>query len=152
MKFRMVDRILAWEPRRMIRGVKAVSFEEYELRERLGDEPCLPESLVMEALFQLGNWLIVLSSGYTRMGLVLQWDEVRFLDRLRPGRRLLMEVNVQSWRDDGILLNGLASDGEKTIATGSRCLAVPVSLADYHDPADLRVLFSEIHQSPIPNP
>lgn len=145
MKFRMVDRILAWEPRRMIRGVKAVSFEEYELRERLGDEPCLPESLVMEALFQLGNWLVVLSTDYTQMGLVVQWDEVRFLNRLRPGRRLLMEVNVHAWRDDGILLDGSASDGEKTIATGSRCLAVPVSLADYQDPDDLRVLFSEIH-------
>ena len=152
MKFRMVDRILAWEPRRMIRGVKAVSFEEYELRERLGDEPCLPESLVMEALFQLGNWLIVLSSDYTRMGLVVQWDEVRFLNRLRPGHRLLMEVNVLTWRDDGILMDGSASDGEKTIVMGSRCLAVPVSLADYQNPDDLRVLFSEIHQSPIPNP
>jgi 3-hydroxymyristoyl/3-hydroxydecanoyl-(acyl carrier protein) dehydratase len=150
MKFRMVDRILAWEPRRMIRGVKAVSFEEYELRERLGDEPCLPESLVMEALFQLGNWLIVLSSDYTRMGLVVQWGEVRFLARLRPGRRLLMEVNVRTWRDDGILLDGSASDGEKTIVTGSRCLAVPVALADYRDPDDLRVLFSEIHPGEDP--
>ncbi len=111
MKFRMVDRILAWEPRRRIRGIKAVSFEEYELRERLGDEPCLPESLVMEALFQLGNWLIVLSSDYTQMGVVVQWDEVRFMGRFRPGRRLHMEVTVRAWRDDGVVLDGSVSDG-----------------------------------------
>ena len=161
MKFRMVDRILSWEPQRVIRGIKAVSFEEYELRERLGDEPCLPESLVMEAMFQLGTWLVVLSTDYTQMGLIVQWDEIQFLSRLRPGHRLQMEVVVRTWRDDGIVLDGRASDGEKTIAVGRRCLAVPVSLPDYHDPDDLRVLFSEIHagesptrqpSSPIPNP
>ena len=146
MKFRMVDRILTWEPRRLIRGVKAVSFEEYELRERLGDEPCLPESLVMEALFQLGNWLIVLSSDYAQMGLVVQWNEIRFLGRLRPGKRLHMEVRVRTWRDEGIVLDGSASDGDRPVAIGSRCVAVPVALADYHDPSDLRVLFSEIHR------
>jgi 3-hydroxyacyl-[acyl-carrier-protein] dehydratase len=150
MKFRMVDRILAWEPRRMIRGIKAISFEEYELRERLGDEPCLPESLLMEALFQLGNWLVVLSTDYTQMGMVVQWDAVRFLGRFRPGQRLHMEVNVRTWRDDGIVLDGSASDGDKVVAIGSRCLAVPVLLADYHDPDDLRVLFSEIHCGEAP--
>ena len=144
MKFRMVDRILAWQPRRMIRGVKAVSFEEYELRRRLGDEPCLPETLVMEALFQLGNWLLVLSSDYTTMGMVVQWEEARFPERLRPGRRLHMEVTVRAWREEGVLLDGIARDGEKTVAIGRRCLAVPVALADYCDPDDLRVLFSEM--------
>ena len=62
MKFRLVDRILDWEPRRVIRGVKAVSFEEYELKRAWGDEPCLPESLVLESLLQLGNWLVIRSS------------------------------------------------------------------------------------------
>jgi 3-hydroxymyristoyl/3-hydroxydecanoyl-(acyl carrier protein) dehydratase len=152
MKFRMIDRILAWKPRRTIRGVKAVSFEEYELRKRLGDEPCLPESLVLEALFQLGNWLVILSSDFTRMGLVVQWREVRFPARLRPGRRLHIDVTVRRWRDDGMLFDASASDGQQTIVAGSRCLAVPAPLADYYDPDDLRVLFSEIHQSLIPNP
>ena len=146
MRFRMVDRILAWEPQRLIRGVKTVSFEEYELRRHLGDEPCLPESLVMEALFQLGNWLLVLSSDFTKMGLVVQWDEAQFPSRLRPSRRLHIEVAVRSWREDGVILDGTACDGEKTVLVGRRCLAVPVPLTDYCAPDDLRVLFSEIYR------
>jgi hypothetical protein len=55
MKFRMVDRILSWEPETRIRGVKTVSFEEYCLRSPLGYEERLPESLLVESLFQLGN-------------------------------------------------------------------------------------------------
>ena len=88
MKFRMVDRILAWEARRMIRGIKTVSFEEYELKERLGDEPCLPESLLMESLFQLGNWLVILSSDFSQMGMVVRLEEVQFDARLASGRSI----------------------------------------------------------------
>jgi len=146
MKFRMVDRILSWEPHRLIRGVKAVSFEEYELRRPLGDEPCLPESLVMESLFQLGNWLVVLSTGFTRMGLVVRLDEVAFPARLRPGSQLRMEVEVRCWREDGILFDGCATSGQQTIAMGRGCLAVPVVLDEYQSAHDVKVLFSEIHR------
>ena len=146
MKFRMVDRILAWEPRRTIRGIKTVSFEEYELKEAQGDEPCLPESLVMESLFQLGNWLVILSSDFSQMGLVVRFDEVRFAKRLRPGRHLRMEAEVRSWREDGILFDGRAMTGQQTLASGRGCLALPVALSDYHNPDDLRVLFSEIYR------
>ena len=30
MKFRMVNRILSWEPHKSIRGLKTLSFEEYK--------------------------------------------------------------------------------------------------------------------------
>jgi 3-hydroxymyristoyl/3-hydroxydecanoyl-(acyl carrier protein) dehydratase len=144
MKFRFVDRILAWTPRRAIRGVKTVSFEEYQLKAAFGGEPALPESLLVEGLFQLGNWLIVLSSGFAEMA--LRFEEVRFHDALRPGQAVRMEAVVRSWRTDGVLFDGLASAGGRTIAEGRGCLAAPVALADYCDPADLQVLFSEIYR------
>ena len=144
MKFRMVDRILAWEPHRTIRGVKAVSFEEYVLRERLGYPPCLPESLILESLFQLANWLVILSTDYAQMCIGAQWDEARFLGPLLPGRRLHMEVSVSGWRDDGVIVEGTVSDGRQSIASVRRCLTALLPLADYYDPDDLRVLYSEI--------
>jgi 3-hydroxymyristoyl/3-hydroxydecanoyl-(acyl carrier protein) dehydratase len=145
MKFRLVDRIVAWEARESIRGVKGVSFEEYELRRALGDEPCLPESLVVESLLQLGNWLVILSSDFTEMALIFRIEEIRFRDRLRPGQRLLGEVRVRSYRPDGILFDGYARVGAEVVAEGRGCLASPVPLAEFHDPQDLRVLFSEIY-------
>lgn len=149
MKFRMVDCILHWEPRRSIRGIKSVSFEEYQLRGPLGDEPCLPESLMLESLFQLGNWLIVLTSDYRQMGMIVRIDEVRWRRRLRPGERLEMEAIVRSYRDDGVLFDGQAtSDGEE-IALGRGCLASPVPLAEYSSPEDLQTLFSEIYRPPV---
>ena len=38
MRHRLVDKILSWSPKGCIRGVKAVSFEEYSIRQPLGYE------------------------------------------------------------------------------------------------------------------
>ncbi|MGB2821180.1 MAG: hypothetical protein WBF17_09375 [Phycisphaerae bacterium] len=144
MKFRMVDRIVAWEPRRAIRGVKTVSFEEYRLKAPLGETAHLPETLLVESLFQLGNWLVVLTSDFTQMGMIVRIGEVTFVDRLGPGQRLDMDITVRRYRDDGILFDGTATVAGRVIASGTGCLAIPVPLAEYHDPADLRVLYREI--------
>jgi 3-hydroxyacyl-[acyl-carrier-protein] dehydratase len=146
MKFRMVDRILDWEPHRMIRGIKAVSFEEYELRQRLGYPPALPESLVMESLFQLANWLVILSTNFEQMGIAIKLDEAKFFGPVLPGRRLYMEAFVRGWHEDSAILEGTVSDDEKIVATGTRCLTALLPLAEYYVPDDLRVLFSEIYR------
>ena len=145
MKFRMVDRILAWQPRqrhsrrqgRLLRGVP--------VKEPFGDEPCLPETLLVESLFQLGNWLVMLVVRFHRDGPggAIRGDP--FPARLAPGQSLRMEVDVRSYRGDGVVLDGRGLVGARTIAEGRGCLAAPVPLADYQDPDALRVLFSEIY-------
>ena len=52
MKFRMVDQIHRWEKQRSISGVKTVSFEEYNLKAPFGSPAHLPETLLIESLFQ----------------------------------------------------------------------------------------------------
>jgi 3-hydroxymyristoyl/3-hydroxydecanoyl-(acyl carrier protein) dehydratase len=146
MKFRMVDRIVDFEGKRSIRGVKTVSFEEYELKSALGDEAHLPETLLMEGLFQLGNWLIMLSSDFSQMGLLIRINSADFLDRVRPGQSVAFEATVRSYRSDGILFDGTAHVDSKIIAAGRGCLAAPVALENYYDPDDLRVLFSQIYR------
>lgn len=106
MKWRLVDKILAWSPNERIIGQKAVSFEEYSLKESFGGEACLPEMLLLESFLQLGNWLILLSSDFNEMGMVVRLAEVRFLAPLRPGQIVEMEVNLLRRREDGFELAG----------------------------------------------
>lgn len=146
MKLRMVDRILSWQPRASIRGIKTVSFEEYSLKEPFGCEPYLPESLLMESMFQLGNWLVMLSSDFQQMGVLVRTREIRFHELARPGRQLLLNVDVRRYRDDGITFDGRVLVDGRVIAEGRGCLAAPVALSEYHDADDLRVLFSEIYR------
>ena len=57
-----------------------------------------------------------------------------------------MEVDVASYRNDGVQFNGRALATDRVIGAGRGCLATLVDLEDYQDPADLRVLFSEIYR------
>jgi 3-hydroxyacyl-[acyl-carrier-protein] dehydratase len=142
----MVDRIVDFKRRKSIRGIKTVSFEEYQLKSAFSGETCLPESLIMESLFQLGNWLIILTSDFSKMGLLVRTSHVQFKQRLRPGQSMLMEVQVRSYRDDGVLFDGQALVEGKTIACGTGCLASFAELSEYDDPNDLKTLFSDIYK------
>jgi 3-hydroxymyristoyl/3-hydroxydecanoyl-(acyl carrier protein) dehydratase len=142
----MVDRIVGFERCKSIRAAKTVSFEEYQLKSTFGDRPCLPESLVLESLFQSGVWLIMLSSDFAKMGLLVRAQEVRFIEPVRPGQTMFLEVQARSYRSDGVLFDGQARVNRKTVAYGKGCLASVVQLAEYFAPDDLKVLFSEIYR------
>ncbi|MCX6903693.1 MAG: hypothetical protein NTW03_09495 [Verrucomicrobia bacterium] len=150
MKFRLVDRILAWSPYERIVGVKAVSFEEYSLKEAFGEEARLPETLLLESFLQLGNWLILLSSGYRQMGMVVRISEARFCDALRPGQHVQMEITLVRRSQDGFELSGEGRVNGRAVITGIGCLAAPVPAAEYVNPDNLRVLFSEIYRPENP--
>lgn len=144
MKFRMVDQIRSWEHQLCISGVKTVSFEEYDLKSAFGSPAHLPETLLMESLFQLGNWLIVLSSDFTQMAMITRTRHVQFDRQVVPGQAVTLDASVRRYREDGILFDGRATVVSDQVAVGEGCLAVPVPLAEYCSPDDLRVLFSEI--------
>jgi 3-hydroxymyristoyl/3-hydroxydecanoyl-(acyl carrier protein) dehydratase len=146
MKFRFVDRIISWTPYQRITGLKAVSFEEYSLKEPLGELARLPETLLLESFLQLGNWLILLSSDFSQMGMVVRISEVRFHAGLGPGQQVRMDVALTRRREDGFELSGEGRVDGRPVITGLGCLAAPVPAADYVNSEDLRVLFSEIYQ------
>jgi 3-hydroxymyristoyl/3-hydroxydecanoyl-(acyl carrier protein) dehydratase len=146
MKWRFVDRILSWTPNERITGIKAVSFEEYSLKDAFGGEAFLPETLLLESFMQLGNWLILLSSDFNEMGMVVRISEVRFHEPLLPAQQVRMEVRLSRRREDGFELSGEGRVNGKSIITGLGCLAVPLPTKECVDPADLRVVFSEIYQ------
>lgn len=146
MKFRFLDRITSWTPYERITGCKSVSFEEYSLKEAFGDTARLPETFLLESFLQLGNWLILLSSDFNEIGMVIRLGEVRFHEPVLPARQVSMQVNLSRRHEDGFELFGEGRVDGKIVITGSGCLAVPVPAADFIDPQDMRVLFSEIYQ------
>ena len=122
MKFRMVDRILAYEWYRSIRGIKAVSFEEYRLRPAIDVQPQLPESLLLQSLIELGNWLLILSSDFTRSSQLASLDRVELHGALRPGEQLLIDVTLTHHDDRTANFTGR---GRTAGARASICGDVP---------------------------
>ncbi|SPE59138.1 putative hydroxymyristoyl-(Acyl carrier protein) dehydratase [Verrucomicrobia bacterium] len=146
MKFRLVDKITSWAAWQNITGVKAVSFEEYSLKEAFGEPPRLPELLLLESFLQLGNWLVMLSSDFRQMGMLARISEVRFQGSLLPGQRLQLEVRMNRRRDEGFELAGQGQADGRSLISGTGCVAALAPLAEYQNPEDLRVLFSEIYE------
>jgi 3-hydroxymyristoyl/3-hydroxydecanoyl-(acyl carrier protein) dehydratase len=146
MRFRLVDKISAWTPWHSISGIKAVSFEEYSLKEAFGHPPGLPEMLVLESVLQLGNWLVMLSSDFQQMGMLARISEVRFSGGLLPGQRLFLHVTVGRRRQDGFEFAGQGQAEGRNVISGQGCLASVAPLAEYQSPEDMRVLFSEIYE------
>jgi 3-hydroxymyristoyl/3-hydroxydecanoyl-(acyl carrier protein) dehydratase len=144
MKFRMVDKILEWQSCRGIRGVKAVSFEEYELKNAFGGDARLPESLLVESLFQLGNWLVMLSSDFQQMGMVKEFESVRFSGMLRPGQHLTINLQAKQYDEQCVVFDAQGCNGAKNIVEVEASVLELVSLNEYYCPEDLRVLYSEI--------
>ena len=146
MKFRMVDQILAWEAKRFIRGTKVVSFEEYCLRQSQGTGEHLPESLLLESLLQLGNWLVILSSQFTQLGMVCAIERVEFCSALGPGEQMSVEVSVGDWGQSGMTFHGQGLAGNREVVRVQEWRVECGPLAEYIAPEDLRVLYSEIHR------
>jgi len=152
MKFRLVDKITSWSRWQHISGIKAVSFEEYSLKDAFGENPRLPEALLLESFLQLGNWLVMLSSDFQQMGMVARISEVRFHGELLPGQRLHLEARLVRRREEGFEMAGHGLVNGRIVISGLGCLAYPAALADYLDPDDMRMLFSEICEPASPQP
>ena len=144
MRFRLVDKILSLQSGRLIETVKAVSFEEYQLCHPLGiDEQWVP-TLLVEAMLQSGNWLIIASSDFTQLGLVVQIKKINIKRPPGRGERVRFEVGISSLRSEAALLEGRGWIGDEEVIEGIGCIATLAPLAQFEDPDDLRVIFSEI--------
>ncbi|OIP21939.1 hypothetical protein AUK22_11085, partial [bacterium CG2_30_54_10] len=99
MKFRLIDKITGWETRSRAVGIKAVSFEEYCLKQAFGDSERLPESLELQAVFDLACWLVILSSDFKKTACPISVEKIEFKNFLLPGQRMEVRVEVASFDD-----------------------------------------------------
>ena len=146
MKFRMIDRILDWQPAQSIRGVKTVSLEEYFIKSAIDDRPCLPESLLLAAVQELANWFIILASDFTRVGILADAREIRFLQPLRPGESLRINLTARTLDERSFSFDARGRVGPRTVIEADSCRNETLPLPDLLDPDFMRVLFSEIHR------
>lgn len=144
MRHRGIDRIESWTARQRIVGVKAVSFEEYCLKEAFGGPPALPESLLLQAAIDLTGWLVMLSTEFTSLWLADELGRAVFANPLRPGGRARMSATVVAWNADALVCQVDATADGTPLLTSGPWQGRIVPLADFRNPDDMRVLYSEI--------
>ncbi len=143
MKFRFVDKILEVVPHRSIQGIKTLSLEEYFTVRALGARQHFPPTLMAEALFQLGNFLIFKSFG-DKLGLLTVFRHISIDRPLVPGESMHMQVALSGVIDDTVRLDGVGHIDGQVAIEGSGCLAKLVDLESLYPPDKFARLFGAL--------
>ena len=96
--FILVDSILARKPPRIF-GLKNVTNNEPFFNGHFPDHPVMPETLLVEAMAQVGAVHILNQpENNDKLGYFLGVNSARFLHPVRPGDQLVIEVDILSTR------------------------------------------------------
>ena len=96
----LVDRILDYEPKVWIRGLKNISFNEEVFQGHFPSRPVFPGVYIVEAMAQTGGCLLM-QEYEDRARKVIYFmgiDAVKFRKPVLPGDQLVMEVKVMQFK------------------------------------------------------
>ena len=112
----LVDRILDFEPKEWIRGLKNVSFNEAVFQGHFPSRPVFPGVYIVEAMAQTGGCLLMreFEDRARKVIYFMGIDGVRFRKPVLPGTTLVMEVKVIQFKGRICKMRGEAFvDGQK---------------------------------------
>ena len=112
----LVDRILDYEPKEWIRGLKNISFNEEVFQGHFPKRPIFPGVLIVEAMAQTGGCLMMqeFEDRDKKVIYFMGIDAVKFRKPVLPGDQLEMEVKVISMKGRVCKMRGEAFvDGVK---------------------------------------
>ena len=99
--FLLVDRIISYEPRERITGIKNVTINEPFFQGHFPGHPIMPGVLIVEAMAQVGGVLAFLSQTEEKPGSVIYFtgiDKVRFRRPVVPGDQITFEIEFLKMR------------------------------------------------------
>ena len=112
----LVDRILDFEPKEWIRGLKNVSFNEAVFQGHFPSRPVLPGVYIIEAMAQTGGCLLMreYEDRARKVIYFMGIDAVKFRKPVLPGDQLVMEVKVIQFKGRICKMRGEAFvDGQR---------------------------------------
>jgi UDP-3-O-[3-hydroxymyristoyl] N-acetylglucosamine deacetylase / 3-hydroxyacyl-[acyl-carrier-protein] dehydratase len=113
--FLLVDRVLEFEERKRIVGIKNVTINEPFFQGHFPGHPVMPGVLIIEAMAQVGGVLLMgeIADPESRVVYIMSLDNVKFRKPVRPGDQLRLEVDMVQIRGPVCRVRGVAKvDGD----------------------------------------
>lgn len=126
--FVLVDKILEFESKKHVVGMKNVTINEPFFQGHFPDNPVMPGVLIVEAMAQVSAMLILMEVENAKDELVFFTgiDECRFRRQVIPGDQLRMEVEVKALRNRAAKMSAVATvDGEVAAEAILRSAMIP---------------------------
>src|SRR4051812_46731652 len=146
MAFHFVDRIYAYEPMRSIRGLKNVTRNEGLFYWLPDGRRVLSPTVITEALCQLGGWLKIVSTDFTRRPVLLADEKTEYLGMVEAGTQVDLAVEVMDFGDDVVVTKGTATVDGEPVLVGHCCRGYLLPLSDFDDPARVRKQFAGLYR------
>lgn len=144
MRFIFVDRIERIEKNKYARGIKTISFEEGFLKSPYGEKGFFPRLLLMESAAQLASWLIMYSSNFKRIPLIVNMDKVSIMENVKCGTKISIEVKINSMSTEGALLSCNIFIDSRLIAKCKNCEFVFADLEKLANKSEMKARFSDL--------
>jgi UDP-3-O-[3-hydroxymyristoyl] N-acetylglucosamine deacetylase / 3-hydroxyacyl-[acyl-carrier-protein] dehydratase len=113
--FLLVDRILEFEEKKRVVGIKNVTINEPFFQGHFPGHPVMPGVLIIEAMAQVGGVLLMgnMADDERRVVYIMSLDNVKFRRPVRPGDQLRTEVTMMQIRGQVCRVRCVATvDGE----------------------------------------
>lgn len=119
MRFFLVDRVDELVPGKSITGVKAVTLTDEIMHDHFPGQPLFPGTLMLEALAQLGGFLVDVShqGDPDQRAVLAQIDRARFSHPARPGDVLSLRCELSSVLGGAAQVEGRMTLGEQKVAS-----------------------------------
>lgn len=144
MRFVFVDRIEKIEKNKYAKGIKTISFEEGFLKSPYGEKGFFPRLLLMESAAQLASWLIMYSSDFKRIPMIVKMDKFSLMENVKCGTTISIEANVNSMSTKRALLNCDIFIDSRLIAKAENCEFVFTDLEKLVNKSEMKARFSDL--------
>ena len=123
MRYFFIDKVTEFKRGDCARGVKNISLSDDVLHDHFPDYPVMPGALIVEAMAQLGGFLLEMSLNEPgrplQRALLVQIYNAKFHDFAGPGDQLEIEVRLESELQGAAQIEAEAHAGGKRIARGT---------------------------------
>jgi 3-hydroxyacyl-[acyl-carrier-protein] dehydratase len=122
MRYFMIDRVTSLNAGKSAEGVKSISLSEEILQDHFPENPIFPGALIIEAMAQLGGFLLEMSlntPGNIRRALLGQVDQVKFHRFAEPGDQLQIRAELGPALEDAAKVHCRVDCREERVAEGT---------------------------------
>jgi UDP-3-O-[3-hydroxymyristoyl] N-acetylglucosamine deacetylase / 3-hydroxyacyl-[acyl-carrier-protein] dehydratase len=115
--FLLVDRIIDFEDRKRVVGIKNVTINEPFFQGHFPGHPIMPGVLIVEAMAQCGGVLLLktVSDAQSKVVYFVKIDNVKFRKPVLPGDQLRFELEVVKLKEKIAQMHGQAFVGEDLV-------------------------------------
>lgn len=143
MRYLLIDKIKKIECNKHITAIKNVALSEDVFTDHFIGYPVMPGAMLIEAAAQAATALLETSSDFKVKALLTIVDKAKFRKLVRPGDRLLINVNIISMQSDSAMLDCEIKVDDNAVMNGR--LVFSIRPADEFYPPKTRAFIESVY-------